>query len=358
MIAKLAGGSYRLESVRSPGRFEKKHSSDLSPYPLQLVPFEPTDGPDTRFSEFNKPIQNNPFSAAGIEGYKIPEPFKLPDNIAAHFLQGTDETSFNWPSIAELNDEMFPFPWFPGEKENLLMADSIESIPVMYDGPAPSPPSSVKPSIPDITNLASSIIASIDKLFFVSYKVGSGSYREWKLIRVNLKDSMAHHPACLQDGRFLVEVYIPHPDDSRYNNVNQRFWLQYHSSGDIINPSELAMTHLVRPSDTSEALALRKGLVPFRLWMNLTHESTYIHGPFEFATMNSRKTRDRISLDDWKILASHKEQYDNDAPRDDLPTYSVHVDHGVISTHHLSAATSQLISATVFMQQVGEKTYW
>ena len=112
---------------------------------------------------------------------------------------------------------------------------------------------------------------------------------------------MTLHPACLQDGKFLVEFYVSHPEDTRYNNVNQRFWLHYHNSGDVLTPSKQSMTNLIRPSDTSEDLASRKGLVPFRMWANLTHEDTYIHGPFEFATINGRKSRDRVSLDDWKI---------------------------------------------------------
>ena len=176
VISKLSGASYRLESVRTPGRFIKKHASDLSPHPLKLVPFEPIDGTDTRFSNINKTIQKNPFIEAGIDGYDIPEPFKLPDKLPANFLHGHDAFSFEWPTVAELNEEMFPFPWLPGERENLLMADSIEAVPVMYDGPPPPP------QPPDITVLASSIIASINKLFFISHSIGSSTYREWKLI--------------------------------------------------------------------------------------------------------------------------------------------------------------------------------
>ena len=46
---------------------------------------------------------------------------------------------------------------------------------------------------------------------------------------------MEQHPACLQDGRFLVEFYIPHSSDVRYNGINQQNWLQYHSSGDLLD---------------------------------------------------------------------------------------------------------------------------
>ena len=118
------------------------------------------------------------------------------------------------------------------------------------------------------------------------------------------------------------------------------------------------MTNLIRPSDTSEDLASRKGLVPFRMWANLTHEDTYIHGPFEFATINGRKSRDRVSLDDWKILAQNSSQYDNDAPKDDLPTYSVHVDRGVMLRYHSKEIATTLLSAASHHRKSGERTYW
>ena len=39
---------------------------------------------------------------------------------------------------------------------------------------------------------------------------------------------MAVHPDCLSDGKFLVDFYILHPDDSNFNAPNQHYWLEYH----------------------------------------------------------------------------------------------------------------------------------
>jgi hypothetical protein len=77
----------------------------------------------------------------------------------------------------------------------------------MYQGPPPAPPIRATPSLPDISTLAASIISSADRLFFISVAV-SPSYKEWRLVRVVLDDSISLHPACLQDGRFLVEFYV------------------------------------------------------------------------------------------------------------------------------------------------------
>ena len=38
---------------------------------------------------------------------------------------------------------------------------------------------------------------------------------------------------------------------------------------------------------------------------------TFIHGPFNFATINKRKSRDRISQTKWDILKSHCHLYHN-----------------------------------------------
>ena len=61
----------------------------------------------------------------------------------------------------------------------------------------------------------------------------------------------------------------------------------------------------------------------------MLHEDTFIHGPFNFATVHNRKTRDRIKQADWQVLASHSHMFQNSVPSFDVPTYSIHVDNGV-----------------------------
>jgi hypothetical protein len=148
-------------------------------------------------------------------------------------------------------------------------------------------------------------------------------------VRVAFADSTALSPSYLQDGRFLVEFYTLHHPNIRFNACNQRYWLQYHSLGDIATPSSSTSTHLIRPSDTSKAHAATHRLVPFRQWLNLTHSNTYIHGPFDFASNNSRKTRDRISQSDWDNLSKQTSMFHNPLPQFDLPSYSIHVDRSV-----------------------------
>ena len=239
-------------------------------------------------------------------------------------LQVVNNSDFYWPSLAELNDDLSPYPFVNEEERRLVESGAFEvdTQPVLYTGPPPSPPDTTTTrNIPQLNTLVAGIINSNDRLFFISNSIGTGDAREWCLVRVAFDDSVAMYPSCLKDGRFLVDFYIVHNADTRYNAVNQRYWLQYHTMGDIVSPSQSSDHHLIRPSDTSAAVAKRHNLVPFRKWINITHLDTYIHGPFEFATIRGRKTRDRIAQDDWDILLSHKSMFQNNVPSFDLPTY-------------------------------------
>ncbi len=92
-------------------------------------------------------------------------------------------------------------------------------------------------------------------------------------------DSMSLYPWCTLDGRFLFKFYICHPANWRYNVVNQRYWLQLHSRSYLTSPCSSSDTHLVRPTDTSDSYVARHKLMPFRKWLNICHQDTYIHGP-------------------------------------------------------------------------------
>jgi hypothetical protein len=199
----------------------------------------------------------------------------------------------------------------------------------MYNGPPPSPTPLPSPSIPPIRTLVTSIIDSLDKLFVVSHSLGNPAIREWCLVCITFADSTALSPSCLQDGRLLVNFYTLHHDDIRFNAINQRYWLQYHSLGNLATPTSSTTTHLICPSDTLEAITAKQRLVPFCCWLNLTHLDTYLHGQFEFATINGWKTCNLIAQHDWEILSHQTTRFQNLLPWFNLPSYSIHVDRGV-----------------------------
>jgi hypothetical protein len=122
-----------------------------------------------------------------------------------------------------------------------------------------------KDTPPTITTLSPLIISSSDKLFFISTKIGTADCRKWRFVRVAFEDSVALYRSCLQDGRFLVDFYMSHSANVRYNAINQCFWLQYCNRNTPTFGNLDA--HLITPSDTSADCAARLHLIPVRAWL-------------------------------------------------------------------------------------------
>ncbi len=142
----------------------------------------------------------------------------------------------------------------------------------------------------------------------------------------------------------MVDLYIPHPSDCRYNAINQRFWLQYHATNDIDTPTSSTCTHLIKPTDSSADYAARHHLTAFRQWIRITEPSTFIHGPFDFAIVHNRKTRDRIPQSAWDVLALRRDMFSNKVPRFDIPSYSIHVDQSFHTSYHDDAICTSLLA--------------
>ncbi len=329
--AQLKGASYELKHCKVAGKREKKHAADLSPYPVELIPFHPVDGADSGYGQLYKPITLHPFKEAGIKGFPPLKLFKVAANLATtgHCAE------FHWPSLSELNDEIAPFQWHDeAEFRRYMNGNFIATLPVFNTGLPPAAPKHTIPTIPAIHLLTAAIIQSSDKLFFVSHSIGSNNAREWRLARVAFQDSMSLYPLCTQDGRYLFEFYIFHPSDWRYNTINQHYWLQYHRLDEVATPSPSTDVHLIQPSATSDSYATCHKLMPFRKWLNMSHLDTFIHGPFDFALVRGWKSRDRISQGDWDILGCHTSMFNNPLPKFDVPTYSIHVDCGAHVRYH------------------------
>ncbi|KAL3762115.1 hypothetical protein ACHAWU_001566 [Discostella pseudostelligera] len=338
VTAILPGGSYSLAHCNRPSTTQKKHASDLSPYPLQLIPFQPLDGADSRYSTLYKAIIPNPFIEAGITGFDPPQPFQIP---AQFTMVHTSPKAFIWPMLADFNQEVFGSESID---QNQFIDDLLdEAFQVSYTGPPPAAPIIPSPPIiPPLPSLIASIITSTDRLFFIAHKFGDANFYEWRLVQIDLNASMQLYPSCLQDGRFLVDFYLPHPSDIRFNATNQRYWLHYHQIDTPTAPSLTPLdSHLIKPSDSSVAYATRHHLVPCRRFVNISHQDTYICGPFDFAIINGRKSRDRIAQEQWDILAAHSSMFTNAIPSTTLPSYSIHVDQ----TFHI---TEQKVPFPVF----------
>jgi len=170
--------------------------------------------------------------------------------------------------LAELNEDLFPYPWSPDEEFIILEDNDTVAISLgFYTGPPSSTPEYLALEIPPANVLVQRIITSSDKLFFISHPIGSRDIREWRLVRVAFEDTMSLYSSCVLDGHYLVDFYLPHPSNAHYNAINKRFWLQYHSQDDIVGPTSSAHTHYIRPSDTSKAYAKQHCLLPYQKYL-------------------------------------------------------------------------------------------
>ncbi len=316
--------------MNTPGKRDKKHAAELSPYPLELIAFQPLDGADTRFGQLYKPIKAEPFASAGLKGFLPSNPYQVEPTADSNLLIPIEP--FHWPTLDELNRGIHDWDRDKSYRE-YMQAALFAVFAARATGPPPEAPHISIPVIPSLEALNAVLILSEDRLFFISVSIGP-NIREWRLAQLDFETSAKLSPASMLTGRYLFEFYHCHPADYRFNAINQRYWLQYFSESDILHPDQASQTHLVKPSTSSRVFASKNKLVPARQFVHLLHEDTFIHGPFNFATINNRKTRDRIAMQDWTVLESHKHLVRNAVPPFDVPAYSVHVDSGVDFCFH------------------------
>ena len=121
--------------------------------------------------------------------------------------------------------------------------------------------------------------------------------------------------------------YINHPDDCRYNAINQHYKMECHTEASLYQVDHTASYYLVKPTSESKRYAQSKGLCPHRQWFYAHHNDTFIHGPFNFRiNQNRRQSRDRVEHKYWFILYDMKHTYKNEAPTlsHTLGTVSIH----------------------------------
>jgi hypothetical protein len=146
--------------------------------------------------------------------------------------------------------------------------------------------------------------------------------REWKLAQIDFHRSLQQYPTCLQDGRFLMEFFIEHHRDQSLDICNRQYWLEYHKTNS--HKSISVDYHILQPSQYSAGMASSMGLTPYREWIQVDDPSVVLHGPFNFVTLNNRKTCDRVAEQDWFILKERQAFYHNQVPT--IPQRIMHVD--------------------------------
>jgi hypothetical protein len=163
IIAKLHGASYKIKHCSAKAK-EKNHALDLSLYPAELILFCPIDSTDNQYGQLHWEFKEHPYKEAGIKGFMPLTPFVVP----TQFLTTNDTLSFTWPTLAELNNELYPELGMVNNEDLHNSGNLLALTPGFYTGPQLSAPTCSISKIPLASILAQHIISSTDKLFSFS----------------------------------------------------------------------------------------------------------------------------------------------------------------------------------------------
>ena len=177
---------------------------------------------------------------------------------------------------------------------------------------------------------------------FISYKDPKASYQEWKLVQIDFEKSIQDNPNVISNCKFTFNFLIRHPDDAEYSPPNQGFWTEYHPSNQQLSIHE--HFHLIKAMPNLNEYCKSKSLSAFTQTLYLHHTNIFIHGPFNFATINGRQSQDQIDIQDWMELKSKALLYDNPPPTLDSVnhTFSYHIDSQYHAIHSNLEVTRQL----------------
>ena len=146
-----------------------------------------------------------------------------------------------------------------------------------------------KPTIPTLANINAAMILSEDRLFFISNPIGTNDV--WG------------SPSCMETGKFLCKYYISHRLIGCSTRLISAFGFKI-SRKLICSTHQISLkpheTHLVKPSSSSRVYAIKNNLLIAKEYIQMLPKDTFIHGPFNFATVHNRKTRDCIRQVEWR----------------------------------------------------------
>ena len=239
IVSKLHDGSYQIKH-KSSGHLSKKHTMHLQPILAEHLAFAPLNRADSRFGQFYKNINTESYEASGIKEFL---PHNLFKGIRKHATTRPSETRDlpfpNFPALAEPNGEMI-IGWNPTRHNDKMPSWTEEDIEaaMRFDNnddfsTAPMPQAvplmtaahkkseACKP--PTVIELHALLLQSRDRLSFIAHCIPGITVREWQLVQVAYADFVLMQSDCLTSGRFLVDFFILHPDNCRYNAANQRY---------------------------------------------------------------------------------------------------------------------------------------
>ena len=200
VTASLPGASYELQHIHHPTHHDKKHTSDLSLYPVELIPFQPLDGADTRYGQLYKPISFSPFKEAGLTGSNHLSLF----TSLCISSKAAVSTNFTGQPSSSLTTTSYHFRVLMTANATSLWTLTIYSSNQFYtmDLPLHLQPTPHPPFHP---SACSSRVFLVLLTGCFSSLTCSGIQTPVNGVRVAFQDSTSLSPSCLQDGQFIVD---------------------------------------------------------------------------------------------------------------------------------------------------------
>ena len=100
---KLDGASYEIKHAQT-GKIDKKHAAFLSPFPDQLLPLLPLEGPDNSFGQLHAKLKPDAYKDAGIHSFIPGQPY---NENGFNILFSTPIQTLHFPTISEINNDLF-----------------------------------------------------------------------------------------------------------------------------------------------------------------------------------------------------------------------------------------------------------
>jgi hypothetical protein len=268
----LGHGAYLLARFDNPdGPCRKYHAQDISLLPPMLWPVEPLDGPDLRYLNSNHAPLPHPLA----EPFKIklynemwfsdPLPTRPPQLVATQ------------PEVSETANIHLPSPNASKSVEHSASEDI---------GASPVPLEVSDVSVPEISTdpqtLFGLIERSVDKLFFISFRLPGTLRAKWFLVAVDLAQTAIDDVKCGNPkvtGIYFVHFLGRHPADDAESDCDARWWPLWHEfnidDDDVI---DFGKRVLIPPSQAVDL----KAVMPWGECVKLSDESCCLLGPFDF----------------------------------------------------------------------------
>jgi hypothetical protein len=268
----LGHGAYLLARFDNPdGPCRKYHAQDISLLPPMLWPVEPLDGPDLRYLNSNHAPLPHPLA----------EPFKIKLYNEMWFSDPMPTKPSHLVATQPEVFEMVEVPFPSSDTSNSAEDSALEDVELSL-APLEVSDMLIHEVSTDPQVLFCLVERSIDKLFFISFRLPGTLRAKWFLVAVDLAQTEIDNAQCGDPkvtGTYFVHFLSRHPADYVESDCDARWWPLWHEftiADD--NVIDFGKRVLIPPSQAVDS----EVVLPWGECVKLSDESCCLLGPFDF----------------------------------------------------------------------------